>query len=233
MIFFVHTGKTGGTEVKRRVRAHLGAPKLKEPQVINDEVVLLNHCSLKEAIERFGDPSGLIITYREPAERFVSGFYCRQRMGLPNHTAIWDAREAAAFAHFSSANELAEALSDEDPSRVAAAHFAFMGIRHLRKGYAYHFGNLVNFALDHAEKITMCVETKNLDQRMPQLLEAVAPESRFADGSGERANSERYDKSLSALARKNIQSAWEDEYEFFEFFKQLERNIFAGESSKR
>lgn len=233
MIFFVHTGKTGGTEVKRRVRAHFGVPKLKEPQVIGDKIVLLNHSSLKEAIGRFGDPSGLIITYREPAERFVSGFYCRQRMGLPNHRAIWDAREAAAFAHFRSANELAEALTDEDPIRVAAAHFAFMGIRHLRKGYVYHFGNLVNFALDYAEKITMCVETKNLDLRMPQLLKAVAPDFPNTEEVAERASSVHYDKNISALALKNIQSAWQEEYDYYEFFKQLEGSISADGSNDR
>ncbi|RYG92617.1 hypothetical protein EU803_00490 [Loktanella sp. IMCC34160] len=218
----MHVGKTGGTYVKRLIRGALDAPKLQEPQVLQDRIVLLNHCTLAEAEERFGEPSGLVITYRDPIERFVSGFYCRQRMGLPDHRARWDSGEAAAFSYFSTANDLAEALSSEDPIQHSAAHFSMHAIRHIRRGYQFHFGNPTRFAFDYASRVLACVETRNLAYCGHKIIEAVGVEVAAPSVPPLAPTTPNYPKEISDLAQSNLRATWTVEFEYFDMFRDLD-----------
>ncbi|MDE4276774.1 sulfotransferase family 2 domain-containing protein [Phaeobacter gallaeciensis] len=225
MLFFMHVGKTGGTQVKRFIRNAVGAPKLQEPQVIQDRIVLLNHCTLGEAEKRFGEPTGLILTYRDPIERFVSGFYCRQRMGLPEHRARWDAAEAAAFLYFKTANDLAEALSSEDPTKYSAAHFSMHAIRHIRRGYQFHFGHPSSFVLDYGTRIRACVETKDLERSWHKIIQAIDGDTPKRARPTTTSATPDYPKTLSDLARSNLRSNWAVEFEFYNVFKTLDESL--------
>ncbi|MEZ4338031.1 MAG: hypothetical protein R3B82_15535 [Sandaracinaceae bacterium] len=57
---------------------------------------------------------------RDPIGRFVSGFYSRKRKGQPRIYVEWTEDEAAAFARFDHANDLAEALFQPGPDGQAA-----------------------------------------------------------------------------------------------------------------
>lgn len=225
MIFYVHIGKTGGTTIKRAIRRHFDVQKTKEPQVIEDRIVLLNHMSLADAIDRFGAPSKIAFAYRDPAARFVSGFYCRQRMGYPEHRAVWSAAEAAAFAHFNNANDLAEALGGDDLARRAAAHFAMDAIRHVRRGYQYHFGNMVDFFLDHAADVAGCIETGNIAKGGPAFLRKLGIEADEGALAKTDAATPSYSKALSPLAEANLRDVWAAEYDYYDAFKLLEAEL--------
>lgn len=225
MIFYVHIGKTGGTEIKGAIRAHFGVQKTKEPQVVDQKIVLLNHISLDDAIQKFGVPTGIAFAYRDPTERFVSGFYCRQRMGWPDHQARWDAREAAAFAHFETANALAEALDGKDLKQRAAAHYAMDAIRHLRRGYVFHFGDLIDFALDQASQVLACIDTVNIDSKGADFLQRIGVETPKIEAFSEPRSKITYPRELSAIATRNLRSFWAAEYEFYDAFKELEAQV--------
>lgn len=226
MMFFVHVGKTGGTTLKRRIRAHFGVEKAQDPQVIEDRIVLLNHVSLADAVKKFGTPSGVAFAYRDPTARFISGFYCRQRMGLPDHRALWDPREAAAFAHFDTANALAEALATDNPARRAAAFYAMDAIRHLRRNYRYHFGHLTDFLLDFGDRVQGCIDTANIDTDASAFLHRIGVEPTKADAT--RTKTPDHPRTLSDLAQRNLQSFWAEEYEYYSAFKLLEAEIAKG-----
>ena len=55
-------------------------------------------------------PNGDLVVFfvRDPVSRFVSGFYSRQRQGLPAHNSPWNVGEKVAFDKFATANDLAE-----------------------------------------------------------------------------------------------------------------------------
>jgi len=220
MIFYIHVGKTGGSAIKRAIRASHAVAKTKEPQVIKDKIVLLNHVSLAQATQQFGAPNGLAFAFRNPLSRFVSGFYCRQRMEWPDHTARWDAGEAAAFAHFDTANDLAEALGSDAPKDRAAAHFAMHAIRHLRRGYRYTFGDLVNFMLNHSHLVRVYIDTTDLTSKgcgFIQRLGGMASDTAFKPA----AVSADYPRDLSAQAQQNLRAFWAQEFEFYDAFTAL------------
>jgi hypothetical protein len=73
---------------------------------------------------------------RDPVDRFVSAFNSRRRRGRPLNNIEWTQDEAAAFAAFLTANDLAEALSVAEDSRRAAAVAAIRGIYHVKSSYA-------------------------------------------------------------------------------------------------
>lgn len=225
MIFFVHIGKTGGTALKRQIRAHHGVGRKKEPQIVGEKFVLLNHMSLSDAVERFGEPSGIAFAFRDPTARFVSGFYCRQRMGWPEHRALWDPREAAAFAHFDDANTLAEALDSDAPKDRAAAQYAMQAIRHLRRGYRYHFGDMANFLLDYGDRITACIDTSDISGKGGDFMAALGLTATDAE-QPDRPGTPPYPKDLSERARKNLRDIWGPEYAYYDAFKALQPTLF-------
>lgn len=220
MLFYVHIGKTGGTVIKREIRRLAKVKKAKEPQVIDDKIVLLNHMSLDEAVSKFGHPSGIAFSYRNPTDRFVSGFYCRQRMGWPDHRALWDAREAAAFAHFDTANNLAEALFSDDLKVRSAAQYSMMAIRHLRRGYTFHFGAATSFFPDYSHLIKACINTSCLTTEGSHFLERLGfPGADFSSKDASSRQKPEFPRELSEKARANLSEFWEDEYSYFGAFE--------------
>lgn len=82
-----------------------------------------------------------IFSVRDPIERFYSGFYSRKRKGQPSLFAEWTPEEEWAFAKFSEANDLAEALSAEDEEIRCAALSAMKAIGHVRTMHLDWFDN--------------------------------------------------------------------------------------------
>ncbi|MBK5928385.1 hypothetical protein, partial [Rhodobaculum claviforme] len=140
-VFMLHIGKTGGTFVKR---------VLKDPDLFVQQPVLfvpfghnIRHCHLPEGA-RF------LFCTRDPVRRFASGFASRQRMGRPPSHRPWSRAEAAAFARFATANDLAEALDSADTAEQAAARAAMGAIKHVAQPHSHWFSDRARLARDIA-----------------------------------------------------------------------------------
>lgn len=130
MVNFLHVSKTGGTAIKFALRPYIDAGcytiRLHPHRVTFADI-----------------PAGEKIFFfvREPETRFVSGFYSRQRQGLPRIYVPWTVGEARAFARFTTANDLAKGLSSEDRQIYTEARDAMQAIAHARRSYSHWFVN--------------------------------------------------------------------------------------------
>lgn len=126
---FLHIGKTGGTAVKFALgNASDGAY----------EIVLHGHGTTLEQVPP-GDRFFFVL--RDPVERFVSGFYSRQRQGRPRYRSPWSPAEERAFQHFDTPEALAIALSSSDGDARDHALAAMRSIEHVRDAYSVWFKN--------------------------------------------------------------------------------------------
>ena len=219
----IHIGKTGGTFIKASILNSLDQPKAKAPQILPNNLVLLGHQSLKKTETLYGENHKFAFVFRDPTERFISGFYSRLRMGQPARFVPWDSKEAAAFSHFESANNLAEALSAKDDKIKTAALAAMNGIRHLRRGYAYHFGsNISHFKTQCETRLTCCIDLKNLDGCHDDFLAKLGISTPQNINPKPFQRHQKHDTSLTPLAQKNLREHWHLEYSYYDVFKNYE-----------
>ena len=130
IIHFLHIGKTGGTAVKEA---------LKDTTTCGNYVLALHMHNWKLAQVPPGEK--VVFFLRDPVKRFISGFLNQQRQGLPRYFSAWTPDEALAFERFHSPNELALALSSEDPGLAHAAEHAMKSIKHVRSSVWEWFGD--------------------------------------------------------------------------------------------
>lgn len=84
--------------------------------------------------------SKVLLIYRDPIERFVSGFYSRLHEGKPNFDSPWNAEERAVFQVFTTPSELLEALaSASDRSRLHSALKALREVEFINRGLTWYF----------------------------------------------------------------------------------------------
>ena len=199
----IHVGKTGGTYIKDIIRHATGKTVAREPQIINDNLVLLGHKTLTETANMYGEDHRFAFIFREPTERFISGFYSRFRMGVPDRKVIWSPKEAAAFAVFKAPNDLAEALYSDDTYMMSAAHYSMSAIRHLHRGYEFHFGKQSQFTANKQDRIVTCIDLKNLDMNIHQFLNQIGIKqiNINIDQYSEMRTISDHSKYLSELAR--------------------------------
>jgi hypothetical protein len=124
IVHLLHVSKTGGTAVKSALRGHLTTKT--SAIFLHDHSWHLRHVAPGEKAVMF---------LRHPIQRFVSAFYSRQRCGRPRYDVPWNQAEAAAFAQFTAPNQLACALSSDDPGQLEAARAAMSGIRLLNDSF--------------------------------------------------------------------------------------------------
>lgn len=124
----LHLGKTGGTALKQVLIDH-GAASNHELLLHGHDVTILNV------------PVGqsFMFIVRDPLSRFLSGFNGRLREDRPRYHYPWRTEEKIAFAIFSSADQLATALSSEDEVERRQAEDAMRGIGHINTSYWYWF----------------------------------------------------------------------------------------------
>ncbi len=122
-VHLLHISKTGGTALRYAL----------SPVADANGISLHGH---KMVLRDVPEDEGVFFFVRQPASRFVSGFNSRLRMGQPRRDVPWNDKEAAAFARFSTPNQLAEALDSEDADERRAAFRAMKGVGHLRMPYS-------------------------------------------------------------------------------------------------
>lgn len=129
VVHMLHIGKTGGTALSAAFGALAADPDC--------PVHFLPH-SHSVTLRDLPPGARYFFVVRDPLARFRSGFYSRKRQGRPRHSVPWSPEEAAAFARFAEANDLAESLADPTD---AAARAAMATIRHVRAPHLAWFDN--------------------------------------------------------------------------------------------
>lgn len=123
-VHMLHIGKTGGTALKFVLRRN------KE----TGTYVVRPHPH-KVRLADIPPWDDFFFFVRDPVDRYVSGFNSRLREGRPRYSRPWTPRERWAFERFGTAEELALALSSDDPARRKDARRAMRSIRHVRSGF--------------------------------------------------------------------------------------------------
>lgn len=164
-IAFLHIGKNAGTQIM-----HVAG------QLTNQNI----------HIRKFGHkvklsevPNGMpyFFSIRDPARRFVSGFYSRKRKGRPRLYNEWSPQEKIAFETFSHANELAEALFD-DNGHGELARAAILSIQHTSRAQTTWFQG--NGFLEQRPPLTI-IRQEKFTQDMQRLLQILGAEGNIAD----------------------------------------------------
>ncbi|WP_306114811.1 MULTISPECIES: sulfotransferase family 2 domain-containing protein [unclassified Roseovarius] len=223
-ICLLHPGKTGGTYLKSVIRHNRS--RWSRP------IQLLSHReTITSTLRDFGSDRKLAFTFRDPVARFVSAFQSRRRQGRPTYSRMWSPAEATSFLFFDTANQLAEALDSSNERDKSAAFFAFNAIMHIKTNYSFHFESLKTLANETGNIIT-CIDTQNLQRDLPFFLTAIGIEEfELPDTDARHANPETTDQ-LSDRALRNLQSFWAMEFEFYQFFKEMEGRMGVAQPSK-
>jgi hypothetical protein len=155
-INFLHVGKCGGSEI-RTVLSWLSG----ESKTIH--FPLHSH---KVQVSDLPKSQGYLINTREPVSRFVSAFYFRQepQLGPQSRQRPQSIDEVKAYSHFSTPNELAEALSPSSklfPEAVRAVE----SIGHIRRPLTFQFGGHPAWRTEKPPLAVLCQHHLNEDLR--------------------------------------------------------------------
>ena len=218
-VHFLHIGKTGGTAVKSVLKKNLTTPAY--------TLELHGHgVNLKKVPK--GDK--VVLFLRHPVSRFISGFYSRQRKGMPRHHSEWNPVEAEAFAVFKTPNELAWALSDPTSEHHPLALKAMEKMRHLshfRRWYVdmpyFNSRSRDILFVGFQESLESDFETLKSILELPQSL--VLPD----DETAAHKSTGNLDKKIDEVPLKCLEEWYREDLEFISACKKL----MAGRSARR
>lgn len=213
IVHFLHIGKTAGTAIK----AALEPSRESGPCSIrlhNHDVTLAQ----VPAGERF------FLVARDPVDRFVSGFYSRQRKGQPRYVYEWSTDEAVAFARFHTANELAAAISSPDAGTRSTAKAAMAAIQHVCDPYARWIGTC-DHLLSRSDDLLMPLFQDRLEQDFGILLGRLGLGSAGVtlpeDDVAAHRSPVALDRRLDRTALTNLQQWYAKDYELLALLRRL------------
>jgi len=210
VIHFLHIGKTGGSAIKSALRR-----KNKTRQYV---IALHSH---KFRLRDCPDGEKVIFCVREPLQRFISGFYSRQRQGQPLYHVPWSEEEAAAFHHFETPNELALGLSANDPEIKKKAIAAMQSIQHVKNSYWDWFENEAYFVGRIADILLVC-EQEKLNNDFARLKKMIGlPDNVALPKNSDKAhiNPKNLDKKLDEQAVINLEQWYAKDYAFLDLLR--------------
>ncbi len=209
VVHFLHVGKTGGSAVKAALRpvATVGPNRLD----------LHGH---DFTLEQVAPDERFFFAIRDPVKRFVSAFYSRRRGGAPPSRAPWSRAEEAAFARFTTANDLAEQLDSEPAARAAMNE-----IVHIRSHYSAWFGSPEQL-LARRDSLLAVLRTEHLDDDFARLLDRLGLTGRATLPDDHRAHPgpAGVDRSLSDRAVVNLRDWYADDAAFLDVCASLARD---------
>jgi hypothetical protein len=221
VVHFLHVGKTGGTAVKAALR-----------DVPPDSGCVLELHGHKVRLRDVPPGQRVVFFLRDPITRYVSSFYSRQRQGLPRHHTPWSREEEAAFARFTSPNDLAEALSSADENERSAARRAMKGITHVKSSYWDWFESEEYFR-SRLDDITFVGFQETLDADFEGLKTKLGLPASLALPHGDveaHKNPAGLDRDLSDTARRNLQAWYAQDYQFLALCRERADDINSGGS---
>jgi hypothetical protein len=204
---FLHIGKTGGTAIKHAINTHLSTQKY---------AILLHGHETKLSDIPKGEKVFFIL--RDPVNRFISGFYSRQRQGQPRYFYPWSESEKIAFERFKRPNDLASAIFSEDEMTRRNAENAMSAIQHVKDSYWSWFDN-EEYLRERLQDIIFVGHQENLSQSFENLKTTLGLPMHIklpSDDKIAHKNPENLDKSLDETAIKNLKSWYQDDYRILE-----------------
>jgi hypothetical protein len=218
----IHIGKTGGTALKSAL-----TPAVRDGDY---EIFLHGHGTRLKHVP-VGEKVFFVI--RDPVDRFVSGFNSRLRCGRPRYDIPWTPEEQLAFEQFTTPDHLGVALSSEDPSERARAFQAMTSIGHVRASYWqwFHHRYLVQKRLDDLLLVMWFPDLSTVFGQLRDLLGLPEDLCLPSDEVGSHRSPDTADRSLSPLARNNLERWYGADLAFVEFCSEL--SCFAGPSHPR
>lgn len=207
----LHIGKTGGTAVKEALRGS---------RARNYYVKRHSHGVRMMDIP---DDEFIIFFVRDPISRYISGFHSRQRQGRPRYNIPWSDGERSAFEHFSTPNSLAEALSDPDEQRRAAARAAMASITHVKDHFSNWLGSS-DYLTSRGDKILFIGFQEQLGSDWDVLREMLGIDRRATlpdDDVRAHRNPKDLPRWLSATAQHNLREWYSSDLAIFETCREL------------
>ena len=138
----LHIGKTGGTAVKYALNHHLevlvdgGNRNKKTATVSLPDISSVFHLHPHDVhLRDIPEGEKIVFFLRDPANRFISSFYSREREGKPRYYFPWKPEEAISFKHFPTANQLANGLGSDNPEVAGLAAEAMQSIFHVKTSF--------------------------------------------------------------------------------------------------
>ncbi|MCK0138103.1 hypothetical protein [Aliiroseovarius sp. F47248L] len=217
----LHIGKTGGTFLKSAFDVERHS---------SDYVKFGKHGdTLITTLENHGPQRKLGFLFRNPADRFVSGFLSRLRQGRPRYDVNWTTAEAVAFSFFEDPNSLAEALTSTNERLKSAAIFSFQSIFHLKLGYQHYLHSSDAVHYEHSRgNILFCVETEKIDRYLGQIAQLLKFTETKTPGLNRNFDRESHETNLSPRALKNLKAHWNAEYQIFNTCRKVSTELGFG-----
>lgn len=217
-VHLLHVRKTGGTAVKHALAPCAGTDRCR--------IELHPHGTRLRDV-----PPGESVVFfvRDPIDRFVSGFFSKQRQGRPRYDNPWTPDEQAAFERFASPNALAVALSSADEAVNAAAVRAMKTIRHVKSSYWDWFEDPAYFR-SRVPDIFFIGFVETLDADFARLRDKLGLPAGVTLPEGDveaHRNPRDLDRSLVAEARRNLEAWYARDYAFLELCRSLAEPINA------
>jgi hypothetical protein len=211
-VHFLHIGKTGGTAITYAL----------SPYPETDRYVIFRH-DHDAKLRDIPKGEGVFFFLRDPIDRFVSGFYSRQRQGQPRIFSPWSDDEKIAFEKFSTPNELAASLSSVDEEKRASAQKAMRSIGHVRNSFWQwfesdeYFRSRVSdiFFIGFQESLTNDFEILKSKLGLPDSVKL--PD----DDIKAHRNPVDLDKSLEDKAVENLRHWYRDDFKLFDNCKEI------------
>lgn len=204
-IVFLHIGKNAGTQIMHVARQ------------LHEYGISVKKAGHRVKLLDLPKGTSYFFSIRNPANRFISGFYSRKRKGLPRIYSEWSDHEAAAFQKFEHANELAEDLfltgAQGDFARSAIKSISHTGMQQIDWFQGYAFLELwPPLAIIRQESLN-----KDM-QKFLDLFDVGVNISRFLTNDKVQAHANNYDllPPLSNLGIENLKKWYIQDYMFYD-----------------
>ncbi len=214
----LHVGKTGGTALNHVLVEH--AATLRYRPVFGGHQLTLADIPPGE---RF------MFLIRDPLTRFVSAFNSRLREGLPRYHYPWRDDERAAFAVFTTPDQLATALSSADTSERVQAEQAMRAIGHVNTHYSSWFGDAEQFRA-RLQDLFFVGFQERLDEDFDLLKRKLGlpASAQLPRGDAAHESPAGLDTNLSATARANLERWYADDIAFVELCREIAPRVNVG-----
>lgn len=217
LIDVMHIGKTGGSALRHAL-------------VTADDAQLAGRVRFHThsvSLRYLPDSRKIVFFLRDPAARFVSAFYGRQRQDRPRYDNPWTAGEARAFSRFSTANDLATALYSRSIQQRRLARQAMRDISHLNRDYGYWLGS-VRYLESRRHDIFFIGFQESLDEDFRALLRKLGVESAVSlpdDRVAAHRSTGAEDRRLSAEACAHLQRWYSTDYQLMSKCRSLAAHV--------
>jgi hypothetical protein len=226
-LHFIHTGKTGGTAMKRGLRqagfafweADLKTGKDRDMAVTPYGRIQLHHHSFR--ITDVPPEDYFFFCLRDPIARFLSGFYSRLDKGQPRYYFEWTEAERIAFEAFPTPQSLAAALAGGDAAERERAEWAMRNIRHL--GFMTRSVGRPKAIRQLSDRLVYVARQETLGDDWERLKEILGIPAEAKLPRAHEGNASR-DKTLDETAVRALRQWYRRDYRLLAFCDELRRS---------